>query len=75
MSHRFCDCKRCVRLRKREGLVLGTRVMGFWIGTPIVETPQYYKGPVSDYVRHPKFARGVRRPVAAFDARDPLAEY
>ncbi|AKE44669.1 hypothetical protein AU106_gp038 [Sinorhizobium phage phiM9] len=28
--NKFCDCKRCVKLRKTKGLVLGTRNMGFF---------------------------------------------
>lgn len=67
MSGRFCNCKSCKRLR-RKGLVLGTRYMGFWLSRVYYNNavPQYYFGPVSDYVTHPRFAPG-RRPDPKFD--------
>lgn len=74
MSH-FCNCKRCRMLRKRKGVVLGTRYTGFWIPAGRYTTEkQYYFGPVSDYVRHHKF-QPSRRPTIRFDARDATKDY
>lgn len=55
---KLCDCKQC-RVARRSGKVLGTRTMypGAWVyGEPVRDS---YR--VSDYVSHPKFAKG-RRP-------------
>ena len=52
---RFCNCKRCKRLRKEKGVVLGSRNMGFWLNGVF----GWMK--VSDYVRHHKFVKGRRR--------------
>jgi hypothetical protein len=42
--------------------------MGFWLSRVYYNNavPQYYFGPVSDYVTHPRFAPG-RRPDPKFD--------
>lgn len=65
---RFCHCKRCRTLRKRKGVVLGTRRLGFFY------EGLFGFGMVSDYVRHPKFQPG-RRPDDRFDRRDTLKDY
>jgi hypothetical protein len=65
---KFCNCKRCRTLQKRQGVVLGTRRMGYF------SQGVFGFGTVSDYVRHPKFQPG-RRPVAGFDRKDVLKEY
>jgi hypothetical protein len=54
----FCKCKDCKRAR-RKGKILGTRIMGFW--GMWSGKPEYYHGPVSDYVPFPKFMKGRRR--------------
>lgn len=64
MTNRFCHCKRCKRIRKTEGKVLGSRRMGFWFGPG-----DYYFGMVSDYIPHHKFSKG-RRPTEKFDSRN-----
>jgi len=48
---------------RRKGLILGTRIMGFWFsGTSTASgNPEYYYGPVSDYVPFPKFQKGRGR--------------
>lgn len=60
MPIRFCDCKQCLKAR-RKGLVLGARwTQGWRFG--------FHQGTfqVSDYVPHPRFSKGkrVRRPQA-----------
>ncbi|QIG69671.1 hypothetical protein EVB81_102 [Rhizobium phage RHph_I46] len=64
MSH-YCTCKKCKKMR-RKGLVLGTRRMGFWLTR--FGKLEYYLGPVSDYVRHPRFFG--RRPDPKFDKKE-----
>ena len=56
----FCECKDCKKMR-RKGKVLGTRMMGYWLTRGIIGEPEYYYGPVSGYVDHPKFAKGRAR--------------
>jgi hypothetical protein len=41
--------------------------MGFWL-THYSTLPQYYLGPVSDYVRHPRFFG--RRPDPEFNKKE-----
>jgi hypothetical protein len=53
MNNRFCDCKRCVKLRKK-GLVLGTRREGYFMNGV------FGWNVVSDYVRHVKFSKGKK---------------
>lgn len=57
MTDRFCQCRRCRKLRREKGVVLGGRNMGFWL--------QGVFGwmNVSDYIRHHKFQKGRRRKV------------
>lgn len=62
MSLDFCHCHRCKRAR-REGKILGTRRMGFWTKNWFTGEPEYYQGPVSDYVLFPKFQKGRIRKV------------
>lgn len=72
---RFCDCYTCRKLRKRKGLVLGSRRMGFWLPAGrYSDEKQYYFGNVSDYVPHPKFKPG-RRPDKKFNAEEIVKEY
>lgn len=70
MKHRLCSCRDC-RRHKRDGYVLGTRVMGFWI-MGFNGQMQYYHGPVSDYVRSSKFSKGrrERKPNRPIDVSD-----
>lgn len=68
MPNQFCHCKPCVKLRKRKGLVLGSRRQGcFYNG-------EFGFGMVSDYVSHHKYSPG-RRPDVKFDRRDVLKDY
>lgn len=55
----FCNCRDCKKMRKK-GKVLGTRIMGFWLNLDPRFPPEYYQGPVSDYVPFPRFAKGRR---------------
>lgn len=50
-GHGFCNCRQCRKARKR-GLVLGKRISGYF------SQGVFGWGFVSDYVRHPKFAKG-----------------
>jgi hypothetical protein len=65
---KFCNCSRCRSLRKRKGVVLGTRRMGYF------SQGIFGFGNVSDYVRLPKFQPG-RRPHGEFDRKDALKDY
>lgn len=63
MPTHFCQCKQCKKM-KRKGKVLGARMMGYWL-TPLGGgKPSYNYMHFSDYVPHPRFAKGkrVRRP-------------
>jgi hypothetical protein len=61
----LCSCKDCKKAR-RKGLVLGSRMMGYWLKTNQTSEPEYYYGNVSTYVPYPKFQKGRRR-------KDPTA--
>lgn len=63
---KFCSCRPC-KVMKRKGFVLGTRRMGFWIKSIASEEYEYYFGPVSAYVPHPKFATGRARKTRPVD--------
>jgi hypothetical protein len=65
---KFCNCNRCRNLRRRKGVVLGSRRMGYF------SQGLFGFGWVSDYVRHPKFQPG-RRPDAEFDRKNVLKDY
>ncbi len=59
-NNMFCNCRRCKKLRKKDGLVLGSRLLSGYEGNHEIGF-QYTTYSVSAYVEHVKFKKGRAR--------------